>query len=289
MYPPVDTRSPVEVEATVAEIYRRLYPGVDHVFVARAFFWTIDCFTGNYPGYQAIDARYHDFEHTLQGTLCMARLLEGRAKADAHPAIGRDLFELGLLAILFHDTGYLKRATDKTGTGAKYTLIHVSRSCEFAAQILREKGFGPAHVQAVQNMIRCTGVNVDLDSIPFQSEAERVIGFALGTSDLLGQMAADDYIDKLPILYAEFEEAARHNNGPGSGTGAFESQDDLMRKTPLFWEKYVVPKINKDFLGLYHFLSDPPPNGPNEYIDRIEANLDRLRDSLSAGTGVRSA
>ena len=284
MYSPVDTRSPTAVETAVDEIYQRLYPGVNHVFVARAFFWVIDCFTGNYPGYRAIDARYHDFEHTLQGTLCMARLLEGHRKSGVGPLIERELFELGLLAILFHDTGYLKKDTDKEGTGAKYTLVHVTRSCEFAALILREKGFGPAAVQAVQNMIRCTG-----DSIPFQNHRERVVGYALGTSDLLGQMAADDYVDKLPVLYSEFEESAEFDKTHGAGvTETFESADDLMRKTPMFWESYVVPKIDRDFLGLYHCLSNPPPDGPNEYIDRIEANLDRIRDSLSAGAEVHS-
>ena len=34
-----------------------------------------------------------------------------------------------------------------------------------------------------------------------QSELERVLGFALATADLVGQMAADDYVDKLPELY----------------------------------------------------------------------------------------
>ena len=57
-------------------------------------------------------------------------------------------------------------------------------------------------------MIFCTGINAALDKIPFQSEAEKIVGFALGTADLLGQMAADDYVEKLPVLYAEFAEAA---------------------------------------------------------------------------------
>ena len=63
-------------------------------------------------------------------------------------------------------------------------------------------------------MIRCTGVNAALSVIPFQSEMEKVAGFALGTADLLGQMAAEDYVDKLPILYAEFAEAAALLQGP---------------------------------------------------------------------------
>src|SRR5690606_10931 len=106
-----------------------------------------------------------------------------------------EMVELGLLAILMHDTGYLKRRDDTGGTGAKYTLIHVERSMEFAAELLRENHFTDSEINAVQNMIRCTGVNVNLAAIPFQSEEERIAGFALGTADLLGQMAAKDYVD----------------------------------------------------------------------------------------------
>ena len=74
---------------------------------------------------------------------------------------------------------------------------------------MSEKGFGPADIRAVQNMIRCTGVNANLSVIPFQSEMEKMAGFALATADLLGQMAADDYVDKLPELYQEFAEASQ--------------------------------------------------------------------------------
>jgi hypothetical protein len=138
--------------------------------------------------------------------------------------------------------------------------------------------FAVEEILAVQNMIRCTGVNVKLDSIQFQNEAERVTGFALGTADLLGQMAAPDYVDKLPILYSEFAEAARHSpDGKMKAGGFFTSAEDLMLKTPLFWENYVRTKISREFLGVYRALNNPYPDGPNPYILRIEANIARLR------------
>jgi hypothetical protein len=37
-------------------------------------------------------------------------------------------------------------------------------------------------------MIRRTGINARLSEIPFASELERTVGFALATADLLGQM-----------------------------------------------------------------------------------------------------
>ena len=122
MYPPVVTNDPTAVEVEVQAACRAMFPGADPLFVPRVFGWAIECFTGNYQDYQAVDARYHDFEHTLQGTLCLARLLRGRHLAGAEPQLTLQMFQLGLLAILLHDTGYLKKRDDTEGTGAKYTV-----------------------------------------------------------------------------------------------------------------------------------------------------------------------
>ncbi len=277
MFSSVDTRNDDAVQREVHVSYVSLFPQGDAAFVPTAFGWLRTCFAGSHADYQAIDAHYHDLEHTLQGTLCMARLLQGRQEALARPLLTRRMFELGLLAMLFHDTGYLKRKDDREGTGAKYTLTHVARSVSFAETFLGAQGVPVAEIRSVQNMIRCTGVHVDLDRIPFQSELERVVGFALGTADLLGQMSADDYIDKLPTLYAEFEESARFYEGKMTGMMTFASAADLIRRTPDFWDTYVVPKLEKDFWGLYRFLNRPYPSGPNLYLQKIEANIQRLR------------
>jgi hypothetical protein len=281
MFSPVDTKNPVAVEAEVQAAYRAMFPQGNASFVPTAFGWVKDCFAGGYKDYQASDARYHDLEHTLQGTLCMARLLHGRHLADARPTITQRMFELGLLAILLHDTGYLKKKNDTGGTGAKYTFTHVTRSVGFAEEFLAEKGLPIKEILSVQNMIRCTGVNADLTRIPFQSELEKVVGFSLGTGDLLGQMAAEDYVEKLPILYSEFDESARFYDGKMAGLSSFSNADDLVKKTPEFWTKYVVPKVSNEFWGLYRFLNKPYPNGPNWYLQRVEGNIQKLRQQLS--------
>jgi hypothetical protein len=283
MYPRVNTKDPIAVQVEAQAAYTALFPRGDRFYLPKIFGWAIDCFTGGHPGYRPIDARYHDFEHTLQVTLCMVRLLHRSQLAEASPRLTRRMFELGVLAILLHDTGYLKRRSDSRGTGAKYTLIHVDRSAKFAAALLSQKGgFSEPEIQAVQDMIHCTGVNTDLNAIPFQSKLVRRVGFTLGTADLLGQMAAADYVEKLPVLYLEFEESARHQGGKPGPAGRFESADDLMRKTPAFWEKYVLPKLNREFEGIYRYLSVPYPDGPNEYVIQIEANIARLRRQLAA-------
>lgn len=273
MFPVADTKSPAAVQAAVASMHGEMFSRGERDFVAKVFGWAVDAFEGRYRDYQPIDALYHDLEHTLQGTLCYAQILKGRQSSGTTPVVPQRMFELGLLAILLHDTGYLKVRGDNEGTGAKYTLIHVSRSANFAQQLLTEKGFSSEDAGIVMRMIRCTGVNVKIDAIPFQGEVERTIGFCIGTADLLGQMAATDYVDKLPILFDEFAESARY-----SGTKTmFESAEHLLKMTPMFWEKYVRPKIEKDFQSNFRFLSEPYPDGPNAYLAAIEANIERSK------------
>jgi len=278
--PKVDTRVPGEVEKEIHAIYSRLYPDGERAFVPRIFDWAGQCFLGRYDDYQAIDARYHDFEHTLQGTLCLARLLEGRQAAKVQPDVPRKFFDLTLLAILFHDTGYLKKRGDTEGTGAKYTAIHVGRSVAFARQFLTPKGYSLEDLDMIENMIRCTGVAVRVTTVPFRNDFERTLGCAVGTADLLGQMAAADYVDKLPVLFLEFAEAARTDPVNGARFADYKNPEDLMRRTPMFWSDYVWPRINEDFGHLYVFLNNPLPNGPNPYLLAIEKNIQRLQQYL---------
>ena len=273
----VNTKDLPAVRRTVADIYHELFGDGQKDFINGVFEWAADAFAGKYDDFQKIDAKYHDLEHTLQGTLALAELLRGYRLARAKPELTQKAFELGIVAILLHDTGYLKRRDDAEGTGAKYTLVHVGRSAEFAGMLLKEKGFATEDIRSVQNMIRCTGLNADLAAIPFASELERKVGYALGTADLLGQMAAPDYVEKLDILYQEFEESNRYSGKP-PGAGVFKSAEDLRRRTPQFWRNYVLPKIEKDFQGLYRHLNGR--GGTNPYVERIELNITRLEREL---------
>lgn len=270
----VDTK---DIEAVCAEsdrIYRSIYPDADPEFLPRARDWFRAVFGGRYGDYLPVDVPYHDREHTMQGLLCLVRLLHGRHKADIRPAVPRRTFELGILAILLHDTGYLKRAGDAEGTGAKYTLIHVDRSREFAGSFLREQGYPPPDIEAVQNMIRGTAMNTAPAALPFASPIERIVGAALATADLIGQMSADDYVDRLPQLYAEFTESCRYF-GERAARLHYDSPEALVVNTPTFWESYVKPKLEDGCQGMYQFLNDPYPDGENEYLNRIEANVEK--------------
>jgi hypothetical protein len=280
MFARVLTKDAKAVELEVQAAYQEIFPNGDGTFVPEAFARAMDCFGGRFQDYQAIDASYHDLEHTMQGTLCMVRLLVGRHRVGDEPRLTEHLFRLGILAILYHDSGYLKRGDDAEGTGAKYTLTHVNRSAEFSAEILRQDGFSPEDIRAVKHMIHCTGVSSSPAGIPFQNELEKIVGFALGTGDLLGQMAAEDYVDKLPALYKEFSEAVQHSSETNQASINFGSAAELMAKTPLFWEGFVKPRLEKEFQQLYRYLSHPYPSGTNEYISAVEANINRLQRAM---------
>jgi hypothetical protein len=273
----INTANPLAVAQAVQAIYVQLFPQADRLWVSRVFGWTVDCFAGRFADYLPIDTRYHNLEHTLQGALCLARLLGFRELAGARPAMSQPLFELGIIAMLMHDTGYLKDISDTQGTGAKYTWVHVDRSVLFTERLLAEKGFSTAARRSVQNMIRCTGRNTNPQQIAFSSELEKIVGCGLGTADYLGQMAAPDYVEKLPWLYHEFTESIGYQATHDPKPVEYSSAEDLMEKTLGFWSSRVVPKLEKEFLGLYHYLNQPYPEGPNAYLQSIEANLERIR------------
>ena len=274
MFPLVDTKDAHAVAEVARATIRRLHPGADTAVIDGLFAGIEGMFHGRYLDYLPLDTRYHDFEHTLQAALCLVQLLEGRACAGALPVLSARQFEVAIAAVLLHDTGYLKLHSDRDGTGAKYTYVHVTRSCAFAASYLPTVGFASEEVDAVENAIRCTGPQSDIAHIQFAGETENFLGCALSTADFLGQMAAPDYVDELPVLFAEFEESDLFFNIPYDKR-QYHSVRELIAKTPEFWEGFVLPRLSEDYRSVYRFLADPYPAGPNAYIQAVERNVAR--------------
>lgn len=274
MFPQVDTKNVLAVAAAARAAFLRHFPAADTRVIDRLFADIEDIFEGRYLDYEPLDMRYHDFEHTLQAALCLVRLLDGRQCAKATPVLGPREFELAIAAVLLHDTGYLKLRSDCEGTGGKYTLVHVIRSCAFAASYLPTAGFTAPEIDAVVIAIRCTGPRSNVLELHLAGQIEHLLGCALATADYLGQMAAPDYVDELPFLFAEFEEADDFCHTPRDRR-LFASSHDLVAKTPAFWEKVVLPKITQDFGAVHRFLADPCPDGPNPYILAVERNIAR--------------
>lgn len=287
MFPPVDTKDPAAIADFVTGKFADMFPGADDAWLRRIFGDMETLFTGRHPDYAPCDIRYHDFEHTLQATLCITLLLEGRHLAQVEPKLNARQFELAVASALLHDSGYLKTRSDKSGTGAKYTFCHVLRSCAFAASYLPTLGANDLEVEAVLGAINCTGPTKQISRLFFREPVERVIGCALATSDYLGQMAAADYPDELEILFNEFEESDNYIHLPPSKR-AFKSAPELVSKTPMFWQKWVKPKLESDFQAVYRFLARPYPHGSNPYLTAIEKNIAKIKKGVDASRPARA-
>ena len=134
----------------------------------------------------------------------------------------------------------------------------------------------------VQRLILWTDVNVDYEDLRSADDAERLLGCVLGTSDLLGQMAAPDYPRRLEALYVEFTEAARNVTGKAAQGYTYATAADLQKKTRAFYEHYVMPVLEHSFRGLFHDLAHHFPDGQNHYLLRIEENLAILDGAVPA-------
>ncbi len=227
-------------------------------------------FHGRHPDYQKVDLRYHNLQHTVLATQCYVDLGGGCARQGSTPGFGPREFSLGYAAIMLHDSGYLKTRDDVTGTGAKYTTTHVQRSCVLAGIMLPGLGCSPEEIEGVQNAIRCTGLTSRIEQIVFKTASQRTTGCMVATADYLGQMADPDYPDKLPSLYLEFEEANDFNGVPPEQR-PFKSAKDLMAKTTGFWNGFAMPKLEREYEGVYRWLA--LPDGGNPYLRAVEQNL----------------
>ena len=269
----------LQLLAAAQEVAARLYGAGSlerAVVVARDFF---DLFQGRHPGYAACDTKYHDLSHTIQVVDPFVGIIDGWNEAGQSPRVTRDYFELGVIAVLLHDTGYIKRAGDTLGTGGKFTFVHIVRSVEFSRGYLGGLGFPTDEIEAVATMISCTGVMDHVLDIEFHSAQERICGFALSTADLLGQMAAADYPEKLGDLYREFAEGYTHEGVEylrEHGAFVFGSAQELVRSTPLFYEKVVKSRF-AEMGSLDSFLWRTRPDRAEWYRRAIETNLERIR------------
>ncbi len=271
----VDTKNAAAVEHHLSGEFAVVFPGMDPGEVRRVLQWVIDAFGGRNPGFHALDTPYHDLSHTLEVTLCLMTLIRRWAARGVQPACSEESVRWALIASLLHDSGYLRTHDDTEGTGAKYTVIHVDRSADLAGVLTQSMGFADPAVRAIRAMIQCTALGVKVSEVAFDTPELGFLGRALGAADLLAQMAARDYLDKLPLLYREFVESAQHQERFGRKGQTFTSVEDLLGKTPGFWRFYALPRIQTDLDGVHRFLEDPV-TGRNDYLEAVEANIGRL-------------
>jgi len=283
MFPSIDTKSSIAVADATVAAFSGMFPRKTPAFVPRLFADVDAMFGGRYLDYRPIDTPYHDLEHTLQVTWCLAQILAGRHHAAIEPRLNERQFELAIAAAMLHDTGYLKMRADIEGTGAKYTFTHVLRSCAVASSYLPTIGITLSELDGVLGAIRCTNSGSRIRRLHFKNPIEGIVGCAVATADYLGQMSVPDYLQELPRLFAEFNESDNFAGVPPEQR-LYRSVDELIAKTPHFWRTSVTPKLDNELLGLYRFLANPYPDGANQYMEAVNRNIALVTAAATAHT-----
>jgi hypothetical protein len=261
--------NPQEVLAEVNKIILLVFDSFEFTLFERVFADILQLFAGNYPGYRRCNTHYHDLNHTMDCLMVMAKLIHG-ASLNGVIFKKRDV-NLGLISALMHDTGYIQAVDDDTGTGGQYTVCHIERSIAFMQEYFHDHKLPAEWVPVCGDLLRCTGLDVKIDEIKFQTREHEILGKILGTADLIGQMADDNYLQKLPFLYHEFKEG---------GVPGYKNEFDLLRKTPIFWEM-VKERLVLELGNVDLFLRDyfRVFRGINQdlYRQAIERNIERLK------------
>jgi hypothetical protein len=271
----INTTDPAAVNGEVNRIFAELYPKASAGVLNRSFKDLVRLHHGEYPGYRACDTIYHDLQHTLDVTLAMARLMDGYERSrDRTYALGPRLFGFGIVTALFHDIGYLRRATDtRHKNGAEYTLRHVTRGARFLEGYLSQLGMAKLAPPAAQ-IVHFTGYERPVQKIRVPNLTFRLLGNMLGTADIIAQMADRCYLEKCrDRLFLEFVEgglAARDKTDHRPGV-RFRSAEDLVVKTPSFYKTAMI-RLEDHLAGAYRY-AETHFGGRNLYLETIDKNI----------------
>jgi len=270
----LDIRDNTVIVREVRNITALISPKFDFTIYDKTFSDVEELFLGHYDGYRECNTAYHDFRHTLMVLLAMARLIHG-ASLQGVDFSDKEI-NIGLISALMHDTGYIQSADDISGTGAKYTMTHISRSIQFLRNYFAGNEYFASDMKNFTDILNCTGAQTMVSDLEFEDENMALLGKMLGTADLLGQMSDRLYLEKLIFLYNEFEEG---------GVPGFDSETDLFRKTVSFYKR-TKERFRNDFDNVDRYMVDHFRNrwnvDSNVYEESIEKNINYLKYILKA-------
>jgi hypothetical protein len=263
---PVAPNTPASTRASLQALCRGPLAGHSAELVVRLFDEVAAMFAGRHPGFQACAMPYHNFAHTCDVTVALTRLLGAYVARRRQPVLsGRDS-ELAVAAALLHDAGFLRRQGEPAGEDATLAATHVARGVALAAEVLPGFGVGAAEVGVVQLAIRCTDMEVAPVGFESAPPRDRCLGQLVGTADLLGQLAAPDYPERLGDLYRERVAAGQ--------TGGL-NEDGFRRLTRSFWNDVARPRLEGFLGGMYRLLPGDGGGGV-DYLGAIHVNLDTI-------------
>lgn len=256
-----------EVRAEVERFVRAIRPGHEMVYIDHAFALAETASQGLLLGYSSLLTPYHDQGHMLEVVLCSVRLLHGLHLSGE--VIDDLTIDACIVGALLHDTGYLMSNDEVSGTGAQFTITHVVRGAVFAETQLVDI-LPPDLMAATSKVILTTDHRPVAVAPEFNSRAQRIAAQVTATADLIGQMANREYLERLLLLYVEFNEA---------GITVFKDVHDLLEKTGSFY-KMMNGRIQRELGNLTPYLTKHFDQARgvrrNFYAESIDRNLDYL-------------
>ena len=283
----VQVSSPAAVRNAVHELFSGTFPGAPFDKLWLAFYDFERLFTGRFPGYLGCDTTYHDVQHTLDMTLALARLIVGYERSvEPGERLGAARALMAIVTALFHDSGYIRheQRDQNFSNGAEFTMYHVSRSADFLRRYMPELGM-VGEVGVASMIVHFTGYELDLDKIELDDPRDIICGHLIGTADLIAQMADRCYLEKCrDRLYQEFVVGgvAVENAKPGEYMVRYRSGQDLLQKTPSFYQQVMRDRLNKKFNHVYRY-AEVLYEGHNPYIESIRNNVEHLVKIISTG------
>jgi len=271
--------------SAVCDIFHSCYLTADDSIIRRAFEDFDNLFEGHYSGFNPCDTFYHDKQHTLDMTLALARLIDGHERqSNRHHTFGARLTSLAIITALFHDSGYIRRTNDqKHYNGAQYTSVHVSRSADFLHNYLHMNNM-PEFSELAMNMVHYTGYEVPPENIKLPDEKLHLLGYMIGSADLIAQMSDRCYLEKCrDRLYPEFELGGTtiKKQSTGSSIVLFNSANDLLTKTPEFYNSEVKQRLNILFKQVYKY-AEAHFGGENLYLNYLNQNIRHIESLVES-------
>jgi hypothetical protein len=200
------------------------------------------------------DAAYHDAGHTELVTLTGLDLLDGLAATTGAPPDPR-AWSHALIAMLFHDVGYVRGAcaddaaprfvTTAAGQPPALTALpegatdaalmrwHVDRGMRLVHERLDAPELDPAWIA---DLIDATRFPVPAAEALRAPSPETDLRALVRAADLIGQLSDPAYLARIPALFAEMVEGAPHG-------APFVDPDEMRAGYPAFYAREVHPWI----------------------------------------------
>ena len=270
LYELIDVSDPDVVLNEIKQILALTVEGYDPSRLEMVYADIVILFRGKYPGYRPATPNTMIWNTPILWCL-LPPVSYMVARSPAWPSSVDNLL-MGVYAALFHDVGLIQTKDDKVGSGAKYTVGHEKRSILFMRKYLSQKGFQMQQIEDCSHLIMCTILTLPLKEIPFRSPEIEILGKIVGTADLMAQIADRYYIEKLLLLFQEFQEA---------GVPDFATELDLLKKTEGFYKNVAKRRLARDFSGISanmtaHFKQRWGVD-KDLYSESIQKNIDYLR------------